>query len=113
MRATSFDPGQMSARLELEMREDASDGQGGAVTGFAVVDARSGRGSSRFRPGDEERADEEVFTVTHRIWMRFREDLRRGHAVSQGRSDFCDLRAWYDPDETRRYLVCQCAEEGR
>ncbi|CAN7179924.1 phage head closure protein [Pararhizobium sp. LjRoot255] len=111
MRATTLDPGQMSARLELETREEVSDGQGGGVTGFAVVTslwARIVPVSAR----DEERADEEVFAVTHRIWIRFREDLVAGMRFRKGGRLFA-LRAWYDPDETRRYLVCQCAEEGR
>ena len=65
------------------MREEVSDGQGGAVTGFAVVTslwARIVPVSAR----DEERADEEVFTVTHRIWIRFREDLVAGMRFRKG-----------------------------
>ncbi|WP_436098328.1 phage head closure protein [Pararhizobium sp. LjRoot238] len=107
----ALDPGQMSARLDLERRDDASDGQGGIVPGFAAVTSLW----ARIEPvsfKDEERADEEVFTVTHRIWIRFREDLVAGMRFHKGERLFA-LRAWYDPDETRRYLVCQCTEEGR
>lgn len=111
MRATTLDPGQMSARLTLEIREDISDGQGGIVSGFAVVTslwARIVPVSAR----DEERADEEVFAVTHRIWIRFRDDLAAGMRFRKGLRIFV-VRAFYDPDEMRRYLICQCAEEGR
>ena len=86
MRAITLDPGQMSARLELEIRHDVSDGQGGVVTGFSVVTslwARIVPASS----GHEERADEQVFTVTHRIWIRVPRRPRGGHAVSQGPAD--------------------------
>jgi SPP1 family predicted phage head-tail adaptor len=111
MRATTLDPGQLSARLELERREEVSDAQGGVVTGFAVVAslwARIEPVSSK----QEERGDEEIFAVTHRIWIRFREDLMAGMRFRKGGRPFA-LRAWHDPDETRRYLVCQCTEEGR
>ncbi|MEK1924201.1 MAG: phage head closure protein [Rhizobium giardinii] len=111
MRAITLDPGQMSARLELEIRDDVSDGQGGVVTGFSVLTslwARIEPASS----GHEERADEQVFTVTHRIWIRFRDDLAAGMRFRKGLRIFT-VRAFRDPDETGRYLVCDCTEEGR
>lgn len=111
MKTVLLDPGQMSARLTLERRDDASDGQGGIVSGFAAVASLW----ARIEPVSlkrEERGDEEIFTVTHRIWIRFREDLAAGMRFRRGLRVFA-VRAFYDPDEMRRYLVCQCTEEGR
>lgn len=107
----TIDPGQMTARLELEMRDDVSDGQGGVLPGFAPVTALW----ARIEPvsiGEEERADAEVFTVTHRIWIRFRDDLAAGMRFRKGTRIFT-VRAFHDPDETRRYLVCRCVEDGQ
>ena len=106
-----LDPGQMSARLDLEMRDDMSDGQGGIVAGFVAVASLW----ARIEPvamAEEERADETVFTVTHRIWIRFREDLAAGMRLRKGGRIFT-VRAFYDPDETKRYVVCRCVEEGQ
>ncbi len=111
MRAITLDPGQMSARLTLERRDDASDGQGGIVISFvplASLWARIEPASSK----DQERGDEEVFTVTHRIWIRFRDDLTAGMRLRKGLRIFA-VRAFRDPDETGRYLVCDSTEEGR
>lgn len=111
MRAVIFDPGQLSVRLDLEMRADASDGQGGIVAGFAPVTSLWAR-IEHVSVSEEERADAEMFTVTHRIWIRFREDIAAGMRFCKGARIFT-IRAFHDPDETRRYLVCRCAEEGR
>ncbi|WP_426123454.1 phage head closure protein [Pararhizobium sp. PWRC1-1] len=111
MGAVTFDPGQLSARLDLEMRSDAGDGQGGIVPGFALVTSLW----ARIEPvavTEEEWADAEVFIVTHRIWIRFREDIAAGMRFRKGTRVFA-VRAFHDPDETRRYLVCRCTEDGR
>ncbi|WP_438749460.1 phage head closure protein [Pararhizobium sp. O133] len=109
MGAMTLDPGQLSVRLDLEMRSDASDGQGGVVTTFttfATLWARIEPVATRI----EERSDEAVFSVTHRLWIRFRDDLSAGMRFRKGGRMFT-VRAFYDPDETRRYLVCNCTEE--
>lgn len=105
------DPGQLSARLDLEMRHDAGDGQGGVVPDFALVTSLWARIEPVSVSG-EEQADAEMFTVTHRIWIRFREDVAAGMRFRKGTRLFT-VRAFHDPDETRRYLVCRCAEDGR
>ncbi len=106
-----LDPGQLSARLDLEMRNDAGDGQGGIVAGFVPVTSLWAR-IEHVCVSEEERADAEMFTVTHRIWIRFREDIAADMRFCKGARIFT-IRAFHDPDETRRYLVCRCAEEGR
>ena len=111
MDTVTLDPGQLSARLDLEMRNDSGDGQGGIVPNFAPVTSLW----ARIEPvsvSEEERMDAEMFMVTHRIWIRFREDVAAGMRFRKG-TRFFTVRALHDPDETRRYLVCRCTEDGR
>lgn len=111
MAAITVDPGQLSARLELEMRADAGDGQGGIVPGFAPVTSLW----AWLEPvsvNAQERADTDMFIMTHRIWIRFREDIAAGMRFRKGARAFA-VQAIHDPDETRRYLVCRCTEEGQ
>ncbi len=111
MDTTIIDPGQLSARLELEMPMPVSDGQGGIVPGYAIVTSLW----ARIEPVsalDSERAGEAVFSVTHRVWIRFRSDVAAGMRFRKGARLFV-VRAFFDPDERRRYLVCRCEEDGR
>ncbi len=111
MVAMTLDPGQFSARLDLEMRSDAGDGQGGIVSAYVVT----GSVWARIKPVAvevREVADTAGFTVTHRIWVRFRDDIGAGMRFRKGGRVF-NIQAFSDPDETRRYLVCRCTEEGR
>ena len=41
-----------------------------------------------------------MFTLTHRIWLRFRSDVQAGMRFRKGTRIFA-IGAWHDPDETR------------
>ncbi|OHV75644.1 phage head closure protein [Rhizobium sp. LCM 4573] len=106
-----FDPGQMTARLDLEVPRSEPDGQGGALTTWDVLASMW----ARIEPVSHvvrEEAVAETGTVSHRIWMRFREDVAAGQRFRKGARTFM-VKLVRDPDERRRYLVCQCEEEGR
>jgi SPP1 family predicted phage head-tail adaptor len=111
MSAVMFDPGQMTARLQLERQVETSDGQGGASVSFEPVGlvwaCIEPLGESR-----EERAGAEIVTLTHRIWLRFRAGLAGGMRLRKGKRIFA-IRSLRDPDETGRYLLCLCEEDGR
>ena len=111
MGAVMFDPGRLSARLDLEMPEGVSDGQGGVLTGFAPVTALWAL-VEPVSVREEDRADAAVFAITHHITIRFRDDLSAGMRFRKGDRTFAIL-AFHDPDGTRRYLICRCREEGR
>jgi SPP1 family predicted phage head-tail adaptor len=111
MRSVFFDPGQLTARLELEAPAETPDGQGGTTVAFQPVASLWAR-IEPVAETREERAGSEVFTLTHRIWLRFRSDVRPGMRLRKGARLFA-IGAWRDPDETGRYLVCLCEEEGR
>lgn len=105
-----FDPGQLTARLELETADAASDGQGGAALTWVSIGALW----ARIEPVSmtpKEVAGQEIGVVTHRIWLRNRSDIETGMRLRKGTCIF-DIRALRDPDESGRYLVCLC-EEGR
>jgi SPP1 family predicted phage head-tail adaptor len=108
---TFFDPGQMTARVELEVPRAVADGQGGAVVEWLPTASLWARIEPvSFVVGEE--ASAEGGTVSHRIWVRFRDGLAAGQRFRKGGRLFA-IKLMRDPDETGRYLVCQCEEEVR
>lgn len=106
-----IDPGAMTARLSLERPVAVADGQGGADLGFEPVADLWVR-VEPLAAMVEERAGAEVFFVSHRLWLNFRADMEAGMRFRRGIRRFV-VKAWRDPDETGRYLVCDCVEERR
>ncbi|WP_407070399.1 phage head closure protein [Neorhizobium alkalisoli] len=106
-----FDPGQMTARLDLEVPQAMPDGQGGATLTWEVTASLWARIEPiSFRVAEETAA--EIGTISHRIWVRFREGVMAGQRFRKGGRVFL-VKLVRDPDETRRYLVCQCEEEAQ
>ncbi len=110
---TFFDPGQMTARLDLEVPEAEPDGQGGATVTWTVAASLWARIEPRDAPFVVgEMAAAKGAKVTHRIWVRHRSDIAAGHRLRKGERVF-SVKLVHDPDETARYLVCQCEEVAR
>ena len=108
MGALFVDPGQLSARLKLEAPADLSDGQGGVDDGWTPVAELWGR-IEPLRAKAGEVAGAATAPVSHRVTIRYRDDVR--HAMRfVHRSRGLVIRALRDPDETRRYLICECEE---
>ncbi|KGF67448.1 head-tail adaptor protein [Hoeflea sp. BAL378] len=108
MSALMVDPGRLNARLLLEAPVNAPDGQGGVSEGWTGVAALWGR-IEPLRAGPDEQGGAAVAVISHRVTLRHREDVRhRMRFVHRGRS--LVIRAVRDPDESRRYLVCDCEE---
>jgi SPP1 family predicted phage head-tail adaptor len=108
MGALFVDPGRLSARLVLEEADGLSDGQGGVVEDWQLVASLWGR-IEPLRAKAGETASAATAPVSHRITIRYRDDV--SHAmrfVHRGRHLL--IRTAHDPDETRRYLVCECEE---
>ena len=108
MGALFVDPGRLSARLTLEAPTNLPDGQGGLIEGWEPMAELWGRVEPlRARP--DESAGAAIALVTHRITIRYREDVRHAmRFIHRGRH--LVIRAVRDPDETRRYLICDCEE---
>jgi SPP1 family predicted phage head-tail adaptor len=109
MAGLMFDPGQFTARLDLEAPLETGDGQGGVTTAWQVVATLWARieptGMDASELGGQDRA-----IVTHRIWIRYRDGVVPAMRFRKGSRSFT-LSALRDPDETRRWLLCLC-EEG-
>lgn len=112
MAVTFFDPGLMTARLDLEAAVASADGQGGAVIAWTAVASLWARIEPVSFVVGEKGAASETATVTHRIWIRFRDGVLPGQRLRKGERLFV-LGLVRDPDETARYLVCHCEEAGR
>ncbi|MCD2177486.1 phage head closure protein [Rhizobium sp. C1] len=109
MNMTFLDPGQFTARLDLEAATPTPDGQGGAALAWTVAASLW----ARIEPTSftfTETAGQMRGQLTHRIWIRARQDVAEGMRFRKGARVFT-IRAVRDPDETGRYLVCLC-EEG-
>lgn len=103
-----LDPGRLSARLKLEASADLPDGQGGITEGWTLVATLWGR-VEPLRAKASEVADAATAPITHRVTIRYRDDVRHAmRFVHRGRT--LVIRSWRDPDETRRYLICDCEE---
>lgn len=103
-----FDPGQMTARLALEEKVSTPDGQGGATVNWTEIAAMW----AKIEPVSSslaEWAGAETGTISHRIWLRFREGLVAGQRLRKGARLFA-IKLVQDPDETGRYLTCLCEE---
>lgn len=106
-----IDPGRMTARLALEKPLDVSDGQGGATVTWEETASLWGW-IEPFSRGVAEQAGAERVTISHRIWIYHREGIGAGMRLRKGSRIFA-IRAVHDPDETRRFTLCSCMEEGR
>lgn len=59
-----------------------------------------------------ERAGAGIGTISHRIWLRFRQGVLAGQRFRKGTRRFA-VKLVQDPDETGRGLTCLCEESGR
>lgn len=111
MNLTFLDPGQMTARLDLEDRQDVADGQGGVAGGWVVLRSLWAA-IEPVSQGAYERASADGVAVTHRIWAMFRDDVAAGMRLRKGARIFA-VKSVVDADETRRFIICRCEEESR
>ncbi|WP_273725528.1 phage head closure protein [Brucella gallinifaecis] len=105
-----IDPSQFSTELALEAMQSVADGMGGYKETWSEmallwgkIEPISGTPSGQVRPFPE---------LTHRIYVRYREDISSDKRFRKGRRIFT-LRTVYDPDESKRYLTCLAVEVGR
>ncbi|SIR15855.1 phage head-tail adaptor, putative, SPP1 family [Rhizobium sp. RU20A] len=105
-----FDPGRLSRRMTLERPVEMPDGQGGATLAYVAVADLWALIEPLAMP-EREAAGEARFEVRHAVWLRHRADVTAGMRFRMG-GRVLVIRSLRDPDETRRYLVCRCTEEG-
>lgn len=106
---TGLDPGKLSCRVTLERPIRSADGAGGATVAWEEI-ATLWAAIEPVAAGEIFGADRLSTRITHRITIRFREDVEGGmRIVHRGR--LLRIAAWRDPDETRRFLVLEAVEE--
>jgi SPP1 family predicted phage head-tail adaptor len=109
MKVDFIDPGLMRRELSLQSLVPVADGAGGydetwqeAALVFGAVEPVS---ALSFRA-----AAQALEETTHRITIRWREDVKQGMRFALGSRVFA-IQTAHDPDETRRYLVCMVKED--
>ncbi len=110
MLSVLLDPGQLRHELMLQATTPLADGIGGHTDVWNEVALVFGM----IEPVTATSiigADQSLETVTHRITIRGREDVRSGMRFAKGSRVF-DIATVHDPDETGRYLVCRVREMG-
>jgi len=109
MSRAGYDPGWLRHRIRIERPVATPDGAGGesvAWESLATLWARIEPLEAR----EHVAADHLAETVSHRLIVRWRNDVAGGmRAVYRGRR--FRILATHDPDESRRYLVLSTTEE--
>ncbi len=102
--------GAMRLRLRLEAPVDAADDIGGQTRTYALLGNLWGEVTPM--QGDEELvSDRFEARITHRVTLRFRPDVTaRMRLVAAAR--VFTIRAVFDPDGSRRRLVCLAEERA-
>ena len=111
MEEQNYDPGALRHRLMLQQTVETSDGCGGLTTtwqdvGFvwAAIQSIDPRTSITSQQTQE--------TTRSQIVIRFRDDVASGWRFAIGDRSF-EITTLHDPNEQRRYLICQVEEQGR
>lgn len=111
MRTQFIDPGRLRSELVLQEAAISDDGAGGHAETWQEV----GTVFARVEPISAQNvfgAGQAHETVTHRVTLRFRGDVRSGmRFLKNGRA--LEIVNVHDADETGRYLVCRVREKGR
>jgi SPP1 family predicted phage head-tail adaptor len=107
MRKRAF-VGVMRQRLTLDAAVESTDDSGALQTTWSAVGDIWGQivpASS----GDRFLADRQEETITHRILIRWRNDVQSGGRFHLGDRTFV-VHSAIDPDERQRVLICRCEE---
>ncbi len=105
-----IDPGRLRAELIVEDTIETGDGAGGVSRQWVEVATVFGHVEpvrARVRYG----ADQRHADITHRITIRHRSDIFRRMRFRRNERIFA-IETITDPDESRRYLVCEAREAG-
>ena len=110
MNSVLLDPGFLRSELALQAAEIVPDALGGHGEVWNEIGLLFGM-VEPVSANSIINADQTLETVTHRITIRTRNDIRSGMRFVKGSRVF-DIMTVHDPDETGRYLVCRVREEG-
>ena len=104
-------PSQLSHRLTLQSRAERTDESGDQILTWTTrAQVWAAMIDSQVERREEGQQMEEV--AQHRLVIRFRKDIASGwRFLLQGRE--LSIRTVIDPDQTKRFLICQCEEPAR
>jgi SPP1 family predicted phage head-tail adaptor len=105
-----MDAGLLNHEMTLEERVETPDGAGGFTTVWTATATIWAR-LEPLEPAREAWAGRDAAEQTHRITIRFRDDVKQGMRLRKLTRLFPVLSV-QDPDETGRYLVCRTREES-
>jgi SPP1 family predicted phage head-tail adaptor len=111
MLSVFLDPGQLRNELVLQACTPVPDGLGGHSEAWNEIGLLFGM-IEPVAALSIIGADQTLETVTHRITIRKRDDIRSGMRFVKGPRAF-DIVTIHNPDESGRYLVCRVREEGQ
>jgi len=103
--------GRLRQRVTIQERTVSQDALGQVVETWSALaanvpaDVRMAGGMERFSNA----IDQTVATVTHRVRLRYRDDVTPLNRILHG-SRVLDIQSAVDPDGRRRELVCFCVE---
>lgn len=104
----TYDAGRFNRQLTIENEMELADGCGGFVSRYEPQDTVWAH-ICPVRSSNVARADNSVVELSHRIIVRFRANISTNTRFVTGSRRF-EVEAVRDPDETRRYLECDCVE---
>jgi SPP1 family predicted phage head-tail adaptor len=108
MKIKSLPIGARSRRFVLELPLERPDGFGGVIRSYAP--GPQVWGAMEMLSGDERvRADRPEQSLTHRITLRYRENVTGAMRLTSGLRRFV-IKAASDPDGSRRNIVCLVEE---
>jgi SPP1 family predicted phage head-tail adaptor len=105
-----MDAGRLKHEMTLEEPVETSDGAGGFTTVWTSVATLWAR-LEPLDPAREAWAGRDAAEQTHRITIRFRDDVKQGMRLRKSTRLFPILSV-RDADETGRYLICRTREES-
>lgn len=104
----TLDPGALRHLIQLQRNEPLDDGCGGFETSWNMIaDVWAQIKPRAIKTSFDEGTDRS--SVTHQIILRWRDDCEPGMRFQYG-ARILNIRHVSDPDETLRYLVCECEE---
>lgn len=104
----TYDAGRFNRQLTIENEIETSDGCGGTLSHYQAQDTVWAH-ICPLSAGNKTRADNAVTEISHRILVRFRSNISPKTRFVTGSRRF-HVEAARDPDETRRYIECDCVE---
>ncbi len=106
--AKIYDAGRFNRQLTIENEVELSDGCGGFVSRYKPQDTVWAH-ICPVKSANIQRADNSIVEISHRILIRFRANISTKTRFVTGSRHF-EVESVRDPDETRRYLECDCVE---